>query len=351
MTLFFFVAGLEIKREVLEGQLSSVKRAAFPVVAALGGMVVPALLYSAVNSGGGGARVGRPDGDRHRLLDRRPGPARAPGPGSARTFLLALAIADDIGAIVVIALFYSAGMHWGPLLVAAGSGAAILVMNRVGVRSVPVQLVAALAFWASVRESGVHATIAGVILGLSTPIRPWFHLPTTATSVHWLASKLERAVAANHPSRAEAMLGQIEVLARESESPLDRKLRRFHPWSSWVILPLFALANSGVALSGAALGAAGRSAVTWGIVVGLVLGKPLGIVSFAWLASRLGWAVDAARARLPRLVGVGIVAGIGFTVSLFVAALAFDDPHQVAQAKVGVLVASVAAGGVGYAFL
>ncbi len=147
------------------------------------------------------------------------------------------------------------------------------------------------------------------------------------------------------------MLGQIEVLARESESPLDRKLRIFHPWSSWVILPLFALANSGVTLSGAALGQASRSAITWGIVVGLVLGKPLGVVGFAWLASRLGWASAPRGLDFRGIVGVGIVAGIGFTVSLFVAALAFAPPEQVAEAKVGVLVASVLAGGVGYAFL
>ena len=352
MTLFFFVAGLEIKREVLEGQLSSLKRAAFPVVAAFGGMVVPALLYSALNRGGIGSRGwGVPMATDIAfsigvlsLLGRRI-------PTSARTFLLALAIADDVGAIVVIAVFYSAGIQITPLVIAVGIWVGILVMNRVGVRSFPVQLVVALGFWASVRESGIHPTIAGVILGLSTPIRPWFHLPTTATSVHWLASRLEQAVAANHAQRAETMLGQIEVLARESESPLDRQLRTFHHWSSWVILPLFALANAGVPLSTAALGQASRSAITWGILVGLVLGKPLGIVSFAWVASRLGLASAPRGLDFRSLVGVGIVAGIGFTVSLFVAALAFDDPHPVAEGKVGVLIASVLAGAIGYAFL
>ena len=352
MSLFFFVAGLEIKREVMAGQLSSVKRAAFPVVAALGGMVVPALLYSAFNVPGAGSRGwGVPMATDIAfsvgilgLLGRRV-------PGSARTFLLALAIADDIGAIVVIAVFYSSAIHWGAIGLAVGIWGVILLMNRVGVRSVPVQLVTALGFWACVRESGVHATIAGVILGVSTPIRPWFHLPTTATSVHWLASRLQRAVAANSTSRAETMLGQIEVLARESESPLDRKLRRYHSWSSWVILPLFALANSGVTLAGPALVRASQSRITWGILAGLLLGKPLGIVSFAWLASRLGWATSPRGLDFRRLIGVGIVAGIGFTVSIFVAALAFADPDQVAQAKVGVLIASVLAGATGYAFL
>ncbi len=352
MTLFFFVAGLEIKREVVEGQLSSLKRAAFPVVAALGGMIIPALFYSMVNLGGNGARGwGIPMATDIAfsigvlsLLGRRV-------PTEARTFLLALAIADDIGAIVVIAIFYSSGLHLAPILVAGGIWITILLMNRIGVRSVLVQFGMALAFWGSIRASGVHATIAGVILGLSTPIRPWFPLQTTSTSVHWLASKLERAVEADHPSRAEALVSQIEVLARESESPLDRRLRLFHPWSSWVILPLFALANSGVSLSFESLGAASQSAVTWGIVLGLLLGKPLGIIGFAWLVNRLGWASAPKGLQLRELIGVGIVAGIGFTVSLFVAALAFTDPAQVARAKVGVLLASILAGAIGYAFL
>ncbi len=352
MTLFFFVAGLEIKREVVDGQLSSVKRAAFPVIAALGGMVVPAFLYWTMNFGGGGAHGwGVPMATDIAfsigvlsLIGRRL-------TKSARTFLLALAIADDIGAIVVIAVFYSSGLHGWPILIAAGIWMAILGMNRVGVRSAPAQLVAALGFWVSIRASGIHATLAGVILGISTPIRPWFRLSTTAPSVHWLASKLERAVAANHSSRAEAILGKIEVLSQETESPLERKLRRYHPWSSWVILPLFALANSGVALGGEALRGASQSSITWGIVLGLVVGKPLGIISFAWLASQFGWASAPRGLHFRALVGVGLVAGIGFTVSVFVAGLAFRSVEQVAQAKVGILVASVLAGGLGYAFL
>ena len=352
MTLFFFVAGLEIKREVVEGQLSSVRRAAYPVVAALGGMAAPALLYAAINLGGAGARGwGIPTATDIAfsvgvlaLLGRRV-------PAAARTFLLALAIADDVGAIVVIAAFYSNGIDPGALGVAGAIWAGILVMDRAGVRSTAAQVAAALAFWAAVRSSGVHPTIAGVILGLTTPIRPWFFLPATATSIHWLASKMERAVHAGRPARAEAILGRVEVLARESESPLERKLRAFHPWSSWAILPLFALANAGVELSGGSLGHAGRSPVTWGIVAGLVLGKPLGIVGAARLAQRLGWAAPPAGLGLRELVGVGMVAGIGFTVSLFVAGLAFDDPSSVAEAKVGVLAASLLSGAAGYGFL
>lgn len=352
MTLFFFVAGLEIKREMLVGQLSSVRRAAFPVIAALGGMVVPALLYARLNPVGPTARGwGVPMATDIAfsigvlgLLGRRV-------PASARTFLLALAIADDLGAIVVIALFYSSGLHLAPILIAVACWWSILAMNLTGVRSAPAHLAAALGFWMSVRASGVHATIAGVILGVSTPIRPWFHLPSAAASLARLTRKLERAVAAGRSIRAEALLGQVETLARESESPLDRKLRSIHPWSSWVILPLFALANAGVTLSGAAIAAAGRSPITWGIVLGLVAGKPLGIVGFAGLAHRTGLAAAPPGLGFRALVGVGLVAGIGFTVSLFVAALAFTDPAQIAAAKVGVLAASVLAGALGYGFL
>ena len=352
MSLFFFVAGLEIKREIVEGQLSSVKRAAFPVVGALGGMIAPALLYSAVNLGGDGSRGwGVPMATDIAFSVGVLSLLGSRVPTSARTFLLALAIADDIGAIVVIAFFYSSGLHLAPILAAGGIWVTILLMNRAGVRSLAAQLATSVAFWISIRESGVHATIAGVILGLSTPIRPWFSLEASADRTRSLASNLNEALAANRLDHAEAVLGEIEVLSRETEAPLARRLRQFHPWSSWIILPLFALANSGVSLSKQSLGSASQSAITWGIIAGLLLGKPLGIVGFGWVVNRLGWASAPKGMGVRELVGVGIVAGIGFTVSLFVAALAFDEPHRVAQAKVGVLFASLLAGAIGYGFL
>ncbi len=352
MSVFFFVAGLEIKREMIKGQLSSARRAAFPVVAALGGMIAPALLYVGLNLGGAGVHGwGIPMATDIAfsigvlsLLGRRV-------PGSARTFLLALAIADDIGAIVVIAVFYSSEIHFDPMFVAGAIWVTIMAMNEYGFRSAPLKLAVSLAFWASVRASGIHPTIAGVILGVSTPIRPWFNIEASSVWTRRLALKLAGAVAANRTNRAEAILGKIEVLSRETESPLDRQLRKFHPWSSWVILPLFALANSGVSLSGGSLGQASRSVITWGIMAGLILGKPLGIISFAWMASRLGWASAPRGLNFRGVVGVGIVAGIGFTVSLFIADLAFDAPHQVVEAKLGVLAASVTSGALGYAFL
>jgi Na+:H+ antiporter, NhaA family len=352
MTLFFYIAGLEIKRELLEGRLSSPRQAALPVVAALGGMVVPALLYYACNVGKPGANgwgvpmatdIAFSIGVLILLGDRVPAPARV--------FLLALAIADDIGAILVIAVFYSQGISWVAL--AAGGGILVVIglMVRGGVRSSNAYVLVSLAFWVAMLQSGVHATLAGVILGAMTPIRPWFSLYSFERSAGKLMRRFRNALGVGDFDRAEAIMGQMEELSRGTESQLDRRLRQVHPWSSYVVLPLFALANSGVVLNGESLARAGASGITWGILLGLVLGKPLGIVGFAWLAVKLRIASPPKGARWPDLAGVGMVAGIGFTVSLFVTGLAFKDPRQVEDAKIGVLVASALAGALGFAFL
>jgi NhaA family Na+:H+ antiporter len=352
MAVFFFVVGLEIKRELLEGRLSSPRRAALPVLAAVGGMVVPALLYSVCNLGRAGAHgwgipmatdIAFSVGVLIMLGDRVPPPARI--------FLLALAIADDIGAIGVIAVFYSHGISWPALGVAAALLIAIGVMNRLGVRSTNGHVLVSLAFWLAVTKSGVHPTIAGVILGAMTPIRPWFSLYSFEKSAVKLMRRFRRALGVGDFDRAEAIMGQVEELSRGTESTLDRRLRQVHPWSSFVVLPLFALANSGVELTGESLGRAGSSGITWGIVLGLVVGKPLGIVGFAWLAVKLRLASLPEGARWPDLAGVGMIAGIGFTVSVFVTGLAFDDLAQVEEAKIGVLAASAVAGVAGFAFL
>ncbi len=352
MTVFFYVVGLEIKRELLRGRLSSPRRAALPIVAAMGGMIVPALIYAACNLGRAGAPgwgipmatdIAFSVGVLILLGDRVPGPVRV--------FLLALAIVDDIGAILVIAVFYSGGISWPALGMAAAVLAAIGAMVRGGVRSSGAYLLASLAFWAAMLGSGVHATLAGVILGAMTPIRPWFSLDSFERSAAKLLRRFRKALGAGDFDRSEALLGQMEELSRGTESHLDRRLRQFHPWSSFAVLPLFALANSGVELTGGSLARAGSSGITWGIVLGLVVGKPIGIVGFSWLAVRLRVASMPPGATWAHLAGVGMVAGIGFTVSLFVAGLAFADPGQVDDARVGVLAASALAGLVGFAFL
>ncbi len=352
MTVFFYVAGLEIKREVLEGQLAGFRRAALPVVAALGGMVMPALIYASCNLGRAGAHgwgipmatdIAFAVGVLILLGDRVP--------AAARVFLLALAIVDDIGAILAIAVFYSQGISFGALAAAAAVLGGIALMIRGGVRSPNAYLLASLAFWAAMLRSGVHATLAGVILGAMTPIRPWFSLYEFARPARKLLRRFDRSLAMGDFDRAEAIMGQVEELSKGTESRLDRRLRQVHPWSSFVVLPLFALANSGVELSGGSLGRAATSGITWGIVLGLVVGKPLGIVGLARLAVALGIAAPPKGVSWRQMAGVGMVAGIGFTVSLFVADLAFNHPGQAEEARIGILAASILAGAGGFACL
>ena len=236
---------------------------------------------------------------------------------------------------------------------AAAILAAIAAMIRGGVRSPNAYLLASLAFWVAMLGSGVHATLAGVILGAMTPIRPWFSLYSFERSAGKLLRRFRRALGVGDFDRAEAIMGQVEELSRGTESQLDRRLRQVHPWSSYVVLPAVRAGELGGGADRRVAGAGpASSGITWGILLGLVVGKPLGIVGFAWLAVEAPGRLAARGGDLvARLAGVGMVAGIGFTVSLFVTGLAFDDPRQVADAKIGVLVASALAGALGFAFL
>jgi Na+:H+ antiporter, NhaA family len=349
MAIFFFIAGIEIKREWVEGDLSNIRRATLPVASALGGMVVPALIYTAFSGPGPASRgwgipmatdIAFAVGVLLLLGKRVPVPLR--------TFLLALAVADDLGAILVIAIFYTATIS----LIASGAAllflGIIVLMRWGGMRGSGVYILVALLFWLAVHSSGVHATIAGVVLGLMTPSRPWFSLYAFSESIRKITRRFQRALDRGDFDRAEALMGQLEELSYGTEPPLDRRLRLLHPWSSFVILPLFALANSGVSLSSDILQSALVSRPAWGIALGLILGKPLGVVGFAWLAVRLRWATLPTGANWGHMIGAGLLAGIGFTVSLFITELAFDDRQQLAEAKISILVASVLAGVAGY---
>ena len=304
MTLFFLVVGLEIKRELVTGDLRDPRVAALPAIAALGGMVVPALLYLAVAAGTGASRGwGIPMATDIAfavgvlaLLGRRVPPA-------LKLFLLTLAIVDDIGAVVVIALFYAGELNLGFLGGAVAVLAGMVALRRAGVSGIAPYAVGGVGVWALTLASGVHATIAGVALGLLTPA-----VPVKAGSV----------------------------------SPVERLERRLHPWTSFLVVPLFALANAGVDIGGD-----GPVRVTVGVVVGLVLGKTVGITLASWAAVRLGLARLPKGVSWPMLAGTGAVAGIGFTVSLFVTELAFDPGPVQDAAKVGVLAASVLAAAVG----
>ena len=333
MSVFFLVAGLEIKRELVAGELRDAKRAALPAVAAIGGMVVPALIYTLINVGGDGANGwGVPLATDIAFAVAVLAIVGKGLPSGLKVFLLSLAIADDIGAVVVIALFYSSSISFAWLGIAGGFIAIVMLMKRVDIWFVPAYVLVGFGFWLAMFESGVHATLAGVILGLMAPAVARRPDPTRVD------------VEATTPF---AVLREVLVDAKETVPVTDRLIHILHPWTAFVVLPLFALANGGVAISGSGLADAAASPVTLGIVFGLVAGKTIGIV----FATRI--AVSAGLGSLPdgvtwtAVTGVALLAGIGFTVSLFITGLAFDDPVTQDNAKIGVLMASVLAAGLG----
>ena len=333
MVVFFFVVGLEIKRELVHGKLRDPKTAAMPAIAALGGMVVPALLFFAVTAGG--------DGSKGWGIPMATDIAFAVGvvtllgrgiPASLKLFLLTLAIVDDIGAIIVIGVFYSSGLQFQFLAAAALLVVAIVLVNRAGVLWLPPYLVLGAALWLVTYASGVHATIAGVVLGLLTPATNY--LPATVAR-DWAADLQDEPT----PHQLE----QMTRLAKHGISPAERLAHVLHPWSSFLIVPIFALANAGVAIRADSFDAPSATAVSFGVILGLVVGKTLGIAGAAWLAARSGVARLPEGASWTMMIGIAAVAGIGFTVSLFVAELAFEAGPLQDASKIGVLAASTIA--------
>jgi NhaA family Na+:H+ antiporter len=352
MALFFYVVGLEIKREVLQGELSEVRKAMLPVAAALGGMIVPAAIYYALNAGGSGADGwGIPMATDIAFAVGVVALVGSLVPSPMKVFLLALAIVDDIGAILVIAVFYSDGINFAWLGVALGIFLLVPILDRLSVRSVFVYLVVGAAAWLAVFESGVHATIAGVVLGLLTPAHPLGARADFSKAAHSLVEQHDEGAAEEGPESDEmrtAALGELEELARESQPILDRVERGLHPWTSYLIIPLFALANAGIEIDGGALADAVHSRVSIGVVLGLMIGKPLGILLFAWAATRIGIASIPSGTNWRQLGALACIAGIGFTVSLFISALAFGDNGQLRDAKLGILGASFVMGVIGF---
>jgi NhaA family Na+:H+ antiporter len=334
MAIFFFVIGLEVKRELVLGELRDFRRAALPIAGALGGMIVPAAIYLALQAGEEGARgwaipmatdiafvVGC-----MAILGRRI-------PPMLRVFLLSLAIVDDIGAILVIAVGYTEGLSVGALLLGFVGIAVIFVLQRLGVRSFSVYSVVGVLVWLAFHESGVHATIAGVILGLMTPARSY-------VNQNVMARLLRRADEAIHgdwnalPHRADK-LRSFQRAARETVSPLEYLETGLHPWVGFVIMPVFALANAGVSFEPADFG----SPIAVAVIAGLVVGKPVGIIAFSWVAVRLGLKSLPQGLRWSMLCGGACLAGIGFTMAMFISELALDG-GALDAAKVGVLGAS-----------
>ncbi|WP_223162842.1 Na+/H+ antiporter NhaA [Nocardioides antri] len=344
MVIFFFVVGLEIKHELVAGDLRDPRTAALPIVAAIGGMVVPAGLYAVVAGGGDAATGwGIPMATDIAFAVGVLGILGRRIPSAARLFLLTLAIVDDIGAIVVIAVFYTADLDLVWLAVALGLLAVVVVMRLLRIWVVPAYVVVGFGVWFALLESGVHATLAGVALGLLTP----------ASALLREDVAREYALRALHDRSLDPEeLANLRFLLAESVPMVERLQRQLHPASAYVVLPVFALANAGVALGGGVLGEAVTSSVALGIGAGLVLGKPVGIVLACVIAVRLGIGRMPDRTTWRQVVGVGFVAGIGFTVSLFIAGLSFPDAPGLAEdAKVGILLASAVAAAAGVVVL
>lgn len=351
MAVFFFLVGLEIKREVLVGELASVRQAALPIAAALGGVVVPALLYSVLNAGGPGAPGwGIPMATDiafalgvMTMLGRRV-------PAGLKVFVTALAIVDDIAAVLVIAVFYTAQIAWDALGGAAVCLVILFVLGRLGARRPLTYVLGGTLLWLLVLASGVHATIAGVALAFAIPSK---------TPLNFRDFLYRSRAVLNHAERAadpdmrlmtneeqQAALHGLEEACEKVQPPLHRMEHALHPWVTFAILPLFALANAGVSVGGE-MAAIASHPVTLGIIVGLVAGKPIGIMLASWLAVASGLASLPSGVNWRHIHGAGWLAGIGFTMSLFVAGLAFSDETILTTAKVGILAASTCAAVVG----
>ena len=354
MVLFFFVVGLEIKREFFHGELSSPRQAALPAFSALGGMLVPATIFVGFASQVPGEAIkgwGIPMATDIAfalgvlaLLGKRV-------PSEVRIFLLALATIDDIGAILVIAVFYTNQISWTMLMVATLIFGLLTLLRQAGVRNVMVFVIVGSGFWLAIFQSGVHATIAGVTLGLLTPAEPWFSYKNFDDAANKLLQSYRKALHLGDTHSARALLGQFEELTQGTESLVERLERLIHPWVSFIVLPLFAFANAGVVLSPEVLSTALHSPVTLGVGVGLATGKVFGVLGFSWVAIRLGFATLPSPLNWSLLGGVGLLSGIGFTVSLFITELAYSNDQLIEQAKIGILLASILSGMAGYVFL
>jgi len=349
------VVGLEIKRELTVGELNSRKKAALPAMAALGGMIVPALIYVAIVAGGGASNAidgwGIPMATDIAFSVGIVALLGSRVSVSAKLFLLALAIVDDIGAILVIAIFYTDDLSFQYLIAGIVAIIAIYVARRAGITSLLFYTPAAILVWFLFLESGVHATIAGVILGLMTPVHAKY---TDETFRQKAVAVLDRWDMNRASPNAEARLDQdaleLSAVAKSSVSPLNRLEIALHPWSSFVIVPLFALVNAGVRFVGTEEGFIEQALhpVALGVAVGLTVGKPLGIAAATWLGLKLKLGELPRRTTMQTIVGLGLLAGVGFTVSLFIAELAFMDPATIDEAKLGIFIGSGVAGVLGY---
>ncbi|MEJ2510426.1 MAG: Na+/H+ antiporter NhaA [Anaerolineales bacterium] len=355
MAIFFFVVGLEIKRELLVGELSSLRQALFPIAAAIGGMVFPAAIFLLINAGQPGeSGWGIPMATDIAfalgilaLLGKR-----APLP--LKVFLTAVAIVDDIGAVLVIALFYTDKIVWASLGLAALVFVALIVLNRLGVRKPLPYALLGIILWVAFLKSGVHATVAGVLLAMTIPASTTINRKGFLDRVRQYLEDFELEGIRNGErfttKKQRALLQGIEDCTHGVEAPLQRLEHSLHPWVAYFIMPVFALANAGVDLRTDILGALSNP-ITIGIILGLVIGKQIGVFLMAWIVTRIGVSKKIIGVTWKQIYGAALLAGIGFTMSLFISNLAFSDPIMLANAKVGILVASFISAGAGWLVL
>jgi NhaA family Na+:H+ antiporter len=355
MALFFFVVGLEIKREFLVGELASPRQAALPIVAALGGVLVPAAIYSLLNAGGTGAQGwGIPMATDIAFVIGVMALLGSRVPTSLKVFLTALAIVDDIAAVLVIALFYTGEISSGALGIATLCLTGLAVANRLGVRHpLPYALLGVL-LWGAVWQSGVHATIAGVLLAMTIPARtelnPNEFLKRARAVLDHFECTAEREKTVMNDEEQQAAIEALEDSCEQVQPPLHRLEHALHPWVTFFVMPVFALANAGLVFDERIL-ASVTQPIPLGVVLGLLLGKPIGITLASWFAVRLRLGALPAETTWLQIHGAGWLGGIGFTMSIFVAGLAFEEEALLNMAKLGIFTASLLAGIVGSVLL
>lgn len=347
MAIFFFVIGLELKREFMEGELSSIGKAALPMSAALGGMVVPALIYYYLNKGtdaghGWGIPMATDIAFALALLSM----ASKHIPTSVKVFLSALAVADDLGAVLVIAFFYTEQIHYLPLIIAGCFLAVLIIGNLMGIRDSIFYLVIGFGIWVGFLLSGVHATIAGVLVAFTIPAVTKINERIYSDNLRKLSYDFEEDVPEKGvliTDKQNKTIQEVRILSMAAETPLQTIEHSLHPWVAFGIMPLFALSNAGIVI-GSDFFSSIINPVSIGVAGGLLIGKFVGILLFCWIMVKLGLAKLPEQATWKHLTGVALLAGIGFTMSLFISGLAFKNPAFMDQAKYGILLASVIAG-------
>ena len=358
MVIFFLMIGLEIKREILVGELSTGKKAAFPVIAGLAGMLVPALIYIAFN-------VSMEDGNFDGFgIPMATDIAFALGvvfllgkrvPMALKVFLLSFAVVDDIGAITIIAIFYTYSLSWTYLLAAAVALLVLFVLNRMGVRSLIPYIIIGLFIWFCFLHSGVHATIAGLLIAFMIPSGLRIPMKQYTAEGRSVMEQLDETQVVLHSNKPLLSMNQQHILEGFGEkykdvvSPLICFYNRLHKPVYLFILPIFVLANSGINFTEGGINL--FSPIALGVMCGLIIGKPLGVIGLTWLISRLGFIEKPKSVTWKQIWGIGLIGGIGFTMSMFITYLAFDDPSQVVTAKLAILISSAIAGILGTIYL